>query len=126
MTQTHQNPSVPWADRLGRLDRPLRDAVSAALRHSAETGWPAPDDVVEPLVAYALGEITAHEYSRRVLLALDLDSDVASGTSPQAAAVDRSVDDESAAVPQVAREDAVQAYVTGRITVGEFLRITRG
>jgi hypothetical protein len=116
VTYEVQDPATQWSAELGRLDARRRDAVVAALRHSAATGWPAGRAAVELLVAYAIGEITPRAYATGILQTLGIH--------------DHTIDEPSAPAPSVrpvvSREDAVHAYVTGQIPVGEFLRLARG
>lgn len=132
---------MQWAAHLSRLEGTRRDAVIAALRHSDATGWPAPGEAVELLVSYALGEITAHDYATGILHTLGMDDRASrthpvapASTSPHPAAVESVPAAEApassapggSARPPISREDAVHAYVTGQIPVGEFLRLARG
>lgn len=132
MTQGHHDPAETWSRQLDRLAGVRRDAVVAALRHSAETGWPASQDAVELLVRYALGEISARDYAAGIVgtLGIVTDRDAARDAEPVRAAGEppptHTRAPEAAPRPTVSREDAVQAYVTGQIPVGEFLRIARG
>lgn len=113
-----------------------REAVIAALRHSADTGWPASGDAVGLLVSYALSEITAREYAERILPQLSTYVAVPDGVPGPSSSVADPVEplretpppagSDPVTVGSITREDAVQAYVTGRIPVGEFLRIARG
>lgn len=102
-----------------------------ALRRSASTGWPASRDGVELLVAYALGEITSQQYVAGILRSwgVTLRTRV-SGAALPPAVPEPPPEPAPEVVPEpsparMPREEAVHAYVTGRIDVGEFLRIAR-
>lgn len=129
--QTSPDPATEWAGHLNRLDGARRDAVVAALRHSAATGWPASEAGVELLVAYALGEITSQQYARGLMRswggsqpgpAVESVAPRAQRPPPPPEPVAEPVAEPT---PRMSREQAVQAYVTGQIDVGEFLRIAR-
>ncbi|MET0467239.1 MAG: hypothetical protein ABWZ87_00730 [Aeromicrobium sp.] len=125
MTQTSPDPAVQWAEHLARLDDPLRDAAVSALRRSASTGRPTSREAVELLVGYALGEITAQQYAAGIVRSWRGDTPApAPAAAPPEPPRPPAPSDPPAA--PVGREEAVQAYVAGRIDVGEFLRITRG
>ncbi len=133
--QQHRDPALQWSGHLGRLEGIRRDGVIAALRHSADAGWPASGEAVELLVSYALGEITARDYAAGILAALSRQDGRIAPLDPPPAATSGDVADEIEALPVrdvvgepgpvISREDAVQAYVTGRIAVAEFLRLAR-
>ncbi len=131
MEQAHQDPAKQWSGHLARLDGARRDAVIAALRHSAETGWPASGEAVALLAAYATGEISARDYADGILASLGapdhawVDVPRASASAYVAADVEEAPAEMAPAVPTVRREDAVQAYVDGLIPVDEFLRLAR-
>lgn len=129
VTQAHTDPAIQWSGLLTRLDDVRRDAVVRALRRSASTGWPASGPGVELLVAYALGEITSQQYVAGILrswgVVLHRRSNVPVPVE-HAPTPEREPDRPPEPLPvRWRREDAVQAYVTGRIDVGEFLRIAR-
>jgi hypothetical protein len=128
VTQTSSDPTAQWSRQLDRLDGVLRDAVVAALRRSASNGWPASRDGVELLVAYALGEITSQQYVAGILRSwgVPLDDRV-HGAPPRRAQEPEPQPEPGPEPPRVRtpREEAVHAYVTGQIDVGEFLRISR-
>jgi len=136
VNQGHSDPAVQWAGQLARLDELRHQAVVAALRHSDATGWPASGEAVALLVSYALGEITARDYATGILHSLGvtnrdlavLDVPPPSRSAYVVSDVDAPVDPATRRAPQRAtsREDAVHAYVTGQIPVGEFLRLARG
>lgn len=69
MTPTY-DPGTEWADLLDGLTAKQRQAVIDALRHSAESGWPASRGAVLNLVAYAEGRITAKQYAAQMLVEL--------------------------------------------------------
>ena len=123
MTQTPPDPSVEWSDQLSRLDDLRRGAVVTALRRSAASGWPASGEAVTLLVDYALGAITSRDYAAGIVRswAVVADEQPEAVVAPAPARV---------AVPEtpqgpMGREEAVHAYVSGQIDVGEFLRIAR-
>lgn len=125
MTQ-QQDPSVQWARHLSRLDPSLREAVVGALRHSISTGFPASERAVVLLVDYALGEISADAYAAGILSSLGFAPDDADrATRPDETSAPPAPPTPIRRPPAVSREDAVHAYVTGQIDVGEFLRIAR-
>lgn len=125
---------MQWSGHLSRLDGRRRDAVVAALRHSADSGWPASSEAVELLVSYAVGEITARDYADGILAALGgqdggiaaLELPPAAPSAYVAAEVEAMPVPTPDTAPAISREDAVHAYVTGQIPVGEFLRLARG
>ena len=123
MTQTPPDPSVEWSDQLSRLDDLRRGAVVTALRRSAASGWPASREAVTLLVDYALGAITSRDYAAGIVrswaVVADEQPEAVVAPAPARAAVPET--------PQgpMGREEAVHAYVTGQIDVGEFLRIAR-
>lgn len=121
-----QDPSAQWATQLRRLDPARRAVVVEALSHSAASGWPASERAVELLVDYALGEITAASYAAGILRSLGF-SAPEQPDRPQAGepAAPSTAPSTAPARAAVGREDAVLAYVTGAIDVGEFLRIAR-
>jgi hypothetical protein len=122
MTPTSPDPAVQWSEQLARLDDPRRDAVASALRRSASAGRPASLEGVELLVGYALGEITAQQYAAGIVRSWQ----GAAPTPAPAPRPERAPDPPEQPTALVGRDEAVQAYVAGRIDVGEFLRITRG
>ena len=70
-TSTAQHdPAAAHSDLLRELTSPQRDAVVAALRHSAASGWPASRASVSSLVAYTKGQITSREYAVQILVGL--------------------------------------------------------
>jgi len=122
---------VQWAEQLARLPGARRDAVTAALRHSQDTGWPASQEAVSLLVAYALGEITSGDYAAGILRSLGAASEIGRPAPPasepvRAPAGPTTPTSEAVRARTMSREEAVQAYVTGQIPVGEFLRLARG
>jgi len=149
MTTGNTDPAEQWSDLLSSLTGPRREAVVAALRSSAQQGWPADREAVRLLVAYANGEIDAQDYAVGIVVSLGGHENV---VQPQSPPVDRpwaqQLAEQAWAAPQQAapspappapapvasltpesrmtREEAVAAYVSGRIPVEEFLRITRG
>ena len=65
-----QHPGMEWSELLQGLAPALREAVSAAIQHSASSGWPPSRESIGILVAYAQGRITAREYAVQTLVAL--------------------------------------------------------
>ena len=147
MTNGNTDPSVQWSDLLASLTRRRREAVVAALRSSAQQGWPADREAVRLLVAYANGEIDAQDYAVGIVMSLGGHESVVQQRAPQPPIEQPGAPrpehqwsqrpDQHLAVPQqqvasiapdtrITREEAVAAYVAGRIPVEEFLRITRG
>ncbi|KQV75146.1 hypothetical protein ASC61_09100 [Aeromicrobium sp. Root344] len=149
MTTGNTDPAEQWSDLLSSLTGPRREAVVAALRSSAQQGWPADREAVRLLVAYANGEIDAQDYAVGIVVSLGGHENV---VQPQSPPIDRpwaqQLAEQAWAAPQQAapspappapapvasltpesrmtREEAVAAYVSGRIPVEEFLRVTRG
>jgi hypothetical protein len=152
MTIQTQDPAVQWADLLHELSGARRDAAIAALRHSANSGWPASRASVVSLVAYAQGRITAAEYAARTLVDLGLaDAQTApallravSTPAPQSAPaptgqIPSSAMDATAGAEflfgrdlgsfdrsaSAGHDSAAKAYVAGRLPLEEFLRAAR-
>lgn len=141
MTNGTPDPAHQWSSLLAPLTGRRREAVVAALRSSAEQGWPADAEGVRLLVAYAQGEIDALDYAVGIVISLGGDEalvlapaqpaptapydDHALGLEPPAVSAPTPVASATAA-PAVGRDEAVAAYVSGRISVEEFLRVTRG
>jgi hypothetical protein len=143
MTNGITDPAEQWRDLLSTLTGRRRDAVVEALRSSAQQGWPAGREAVRLLVAYANGEIDAQDYAVGIVISLGGHEGLVQQQPPlraveqQLAAPQRPAPSMSPAPaapvltsiapePRVSREEAVAAYVSGRIPVEEFLRITRG
>ena len=133
MTNGITDPSEQWSDLLTSLTGRRREAVVAALRSSAQQGWPANREAVRLLVAYANGEIDAQDYAVGIVISLGGHEAMARPRSPQSAVEQQWTAPQPAPPPvasapeqMVTREEAVAAYVSGRIPVEEFLRITRG
>ena len=144
MTNRITDPAEQWSDLLSSLTGRRREAVVAALRSSAQQGWPADREAVRLLVAYANGEIDAQDYAVGIVVSMGGHESIAQ--APRPAAEQRALrpehqwsqrPDEHLAVAQhpvasiappstMSRDEAVTAYVSGRIPVEEFLRITRG
>jgi hypothetical protein len=122
VTQTHPDPVEQWSEHLARLDPVRRDAVASALRHSASRGRPATREGVDLLVSYALGEITSRQYAAGIVRSWRGGGD-ADPPPVEPAPAPPSPPEPPA---RLERHEAVHAYVTGQIDVGEFLRITRG
>jgi hypothetical protein len=141
MTNERDDPAERWAHLLGGLEGARRESVISALRHSAASGWPATEDGVRLLVAYAQGEIDAQDYAVQILVALHLDRpsrlepDPEPGPELEPALRRVEVDWPGESTPEPSRppapandmthDEAVEAYVTGRIPVEEFLRVAR-
>jgi hypothetical protein len=152
MTNGITDPAQQWSDLLAGLTDRRRQAVVAALRSSAQQGWPADREAVRLLVAYANGQIDAQDYAVGIVISLGGHEGLVQPrnqpirtesqwapppvepqwSAPQPAPA-------PAPAPPVApvlsiapepatmsRDEAVAAYVAGRIPVEEFLRITRG
>jgi hypothetical protein len=143
------DPAHRWAELLHELYGRRRDAVVEALRASVQQGYPATAEGVRLLVAYALGKISARQYSARVLDSLGLAPappeprktssnfdplpDLATWRTDERR--DGQVHDParsaapapwSPATPRPpSREETVQAFLSGRIPVEEFLRLSR-
>jgi hypothetical protein len=149
MTNGITDPAEQWSDLLSSLTDRRREAVVAALRSSAEQGWPADREAVRLLVAYANGEIDAQDYAVGIVMSLGgLDQPVQQAavqpaqelrpsrptaevwSTPTEPARPEPLQSNAvtslASQPSLTREEAVAAYVSGRIPVEEFLRITRG
>jgi hypothetical protein len=148
----HDDPAHRWAHLLDGLHGRQREAVLEALRSSAQQGFPATADGVRLLVAYALGKISARQYSARMLDSLGLvpappevsvtssnydplpdfgtwrtdESRPGSWQEPQRPASSPAPAPMSAMTARVpSREETVQAFLSGRIPVEEFLRLSR-
>lgn len=144
------DPAHRWADLLHELYGRRRDAVVAALRASVQQGYPASAEGVRLLVAYALGKISARQYSARILDSLGLVPappeptqrssnfdplpDLATWRTDERRATNAyepsripatSAPWSTAAPSRPSREEAVQAFLSGRIPVEEFLRLSR-
>lgn len=117
MTQQRQKPDQQWVHHLDQLSEAKRTAVANALKRSSDEGRPASEEAVRLLVAYAQGQITSREYAEGILR--EGRGEPAAVRPPPASGAVR-------APIRIEREDAVQAYVSGRISVEEFLQITRG
>lgn len=150
MTNGTVDPAQQWAGLLTPLSGRRREAVVAALRGSAHQGWPADAEAVRLLVAYAQGEIDAQDYAVGIVVSLGGSGDLVTASSPPAAVAssapataahydERGPGPTLSAAPvyappvtttppaaAVSKDEAVAAYVAGRISVEEFLRITRG
>jgi hypothetical protein len=149
MTNGTTDPAEQWSDLLSSLTPRRRDAVVEALRSSAQQGWPADREAVRLLVAYANGEIDAQDYAVGIVMSIGGHEGVVQPQAPrlprpehqwaerpdQHLAVAQPAPAQSAPPqpvvsmapePTMSREEAVAAYVSGRIPVEEFLRITRG
>jgi len=126
MTYQFHDPAHRWSTLLDGLNRRQRDAMVAALRQSDESGFPATAEGVRILVAYAQGQITAQQYATQMSIALGqrLQPTLEPGP-PAPPVVAQTPAPMSAASKRVSRDEAVQAYVSGRITVEEFLRLSR-
>lgn len=143
MTNGTTDPAEQWPDLLTNLTARRREAVVEALRSSAQQGWPADREAVRLLVAYANGEIDAQDYAVGIIMSLGAHEGMVrqdpqrpveqswaprpveqSWTPPQRQPAQPIAS--IAPEPTMTREEAVAAYVSGRIPVEEFLRITRG
>jgi hypothetical protein len=145
MTNGITDPAQQWSDLLAGLTDRRREAVVAALRSSAQQGWPADREAVRLLVAYANGQIDAQDYAVGIVISLGGHEGLVqprnqplraepqwappplepqwSAPQPPPAPPVLSIAPEPATM---SRDEAVAAYVAGRIPVEEFLRITRG
>lgn len=65
-----QDSGMEWSDLLHELAPVQREAVVAAIQHSASTGCPASRESIGILVAYALGRISSREYAVQIMVAL--------------------------------------------------------
>jgi hypothetical protein len=145
MTNGITDPAEQWSDLLGSLTGQRREAVVDALRSSAQQGWPAHREAVRLLVAYANGEIDAQDYAVGIVISLGghegmvhqprvprateerwTASQELAQPAPMAPGPAAPPGDSFPPEPRITREEAVAAYVSGRIPVEEFLRITRG
>jgi hypothetical protein len=139
MTNRITDPAEQWSDLLSSLPGRRREAVVAALRSSAQQGWPADHEAVRLLVAYAHGEIDAQDYAVGIVVSLGGHEGLVQQQAPQPVEPEWSprFTEQRWTAPQqpsppvapqsmMTREEAVAAYVSGRIPVEEFLRITRG
>jgi hypothetical protein len=154
MTNGITDPAEHWSDLLSNLTGRRREAVVAALRSSAQQGWPADREAVRLLVAYANGEIDAQDYAVGIVISLGGHEGMVQAqeqappppvepqwtprpvepqwkapsqpAAPVAPAPPVASVSSIAPQPALTREEAVAAYVSGRIPVEEFLRITRG
>ena len=147
MTNGITDPAQQWSDLLSSLTGRRREAVVAALRSSTQQGWPADREAVRLLVAYANGEIDAQDYAVGIVISLGGHENMVQQQAPQPPVEHQTFQrpdhqwserpDQHLATPRqpvasiaperrISREEAVAAYVSGRIPVEEFLRITRG
>jgi hypothetical protein len=145
MTNGITDPAQQWSDLLAGLTDRRREAVVAALRSSAEQGWPADREAVRLLVAYANGQIDAQDYAVGIVIALGGHEGLVQHRSQRLSVEPQwapsPLEPNWSAAPQpppappvvsiapeatMSRDEAVAAYVAGRIPVEEFLRITRG
>ncbi len=147
MTIGITDPAEQWSDLLSSLTGQRREAVVAALRSSAQQGWPADREAVRLLVAYANGQIDAQDYAVGIVISLGGHEGLVEPRvqqlrpepqgSPPPLEPHRSTPEPAPAQPiapvlsiapepAMSRDEAVAAYVAGRIPVEEFLRITRG
>ena len=142
MTNRITDPAEQWSDLLSGLTGHRREAVVAALQSSAQQGWPADREAVRLLVAYANGEIDAQDYAVGIVVSLGGHEGLVHQSAPQPVEPEwapRFVEQRWTAPehpmasvasiapePTMSRDEAVAAYVSGRIPVEEFLRITRG
>jgi hypothetical protein len=127
------DPAEQWSDLLAGLTRRRRAAVVSALRSSAEQGWPADAEAVRLLVAYAVGEIDSQGYALGMVRALSGQQHLAEPPArarrePAAPDLLEPADGTASieAERRMTREEAVAAYVSGSISVEEFLRASRG
>lgn len=144
------HPAQRWEHLLDGLYGRRREAVLEALRASEAQGYPATAEGVRILVAYALGKISARQYSARMLDSLGL---VPPPPAPPSSTFDPLPDlgtwrtderrpstwrepERTASRPDPApwtpvtqrapsREETVHAFLSGRIPVEEFLRLSR-
>lgn len=121
MTQQHQKLDQQWMHHLDQLSGARRTAVANALLRSSDEGWPPSDEAVRLLVAYAQGQITSQDYAQGILR-----QERGGCAASEPDRVPAPAAPTPSAPPQIKREDAVQAYVSGLISVEEFLQITRG
>jgi hypothetical protein len=146
------DPAQRWAQLLDGLTGRRREAVLEALRASEEQGFPATADGVRFLVAYAEGRISARQYAARMLDSLGLvppppePSHPSSTFDPLPDLGTWRTDERrpstwqepelAAPKPEPARwtppisrarsrEETVHAFLSGRIPVEEFLRLSR-
>lgn len=150
-SEHYDDPAQRWADLLHELYGRRRDAVVEALRASVQQGYPASADGVRLLVAYALGKISARQYSARMLDSLGLvpappePERTSSNFGPFPDLATWRTDERrpstwqepqrmpAAATPAPwspttqpqSREETVRAFLSGRIPVEEFLRLSR-
>jgi hypothetical protein len=151
-SQQFDDPAHRWADLLQELYGRRREAVVEALRASVQQGYPASAEGVRLLVAYSLGKISARQYSARMLDSLGLvpvapePSRTSSNFDPLPDLATWRTDDRrpstwqepqrmpAAAAPAPwspvtsrapSREETVRAFLSGRIPVEEFLRLSR-
>lgn len=121
---------------LDQLSPAQRRAVTEALQHSQDSGWPASETATSLLIAYAAGRIDARGYAREILVSLGAAPQASASRRPRRLEVDPTLPESAPAsvgslphtveARRISREEAVQAYVSGRIPVAEFLRIARG
>jgi len=151
-SEQHDDPAQRWAGLLEGLYGQRREAVLEALRASAQQGYPATADGVRLLVAYALGKISARQYSARMLDSLGLvpappePSRTSSTFDPLPDLATWRTDERRSSTWQEpqrmpstphpapwspmtprapSREETVHAFLSGRIPVEEFLRLSR-
>lgn len=146
------DPAQRWAHLLDGLDGRRRESVVEALQASEEQGFPATAEGVSILVAYAQGKISARQYAARMLDSLGLIPRPPEPTHPSSTfdplpdlATWRTDErrpstwqepERPAPKPEPdpwtpttsrapSREETVHAFLSGRIPVEEFLRLSR-
>lgn len=123
MSNTPGDTLQPWAQLADRLSTPVREVVMSLLHRSADAGRPLTDEGARVLVAYAAGHIDARTYATRTLTVLGFEPAYTATYSSEAPKA--SADSLTSPTQELPRESAVQAYVSGRITVEEFLQDRR-
>lgn len=113
------DPSLRWPELLEPLEPARREHVAQMLRRSAQTSQVTRDDVAI-LVDLALGLIDSRAFVVRTLASWGIGEPAAEVTPTRSSPLV-----EPEAVIPVSRENAVEAYLSGRITVEEFLRLSR-
>jgi hypothetical protein len=120
---------------LSLLDARRRAAVEQALATSTAEGHHVSPRAVQLLVDYARGEITASQYAAGIVDEISEYESVAEpsvtpvGIAPAPTEPAPDEPDEPAepaeGSDEITRENAVDAFVSGQISVEEFLRIAR-
>lgn len=120
MTSRLDDTVQQWLPLLEELPAKGRDAVAQSLCQHAGAGRTDTVESVRLLVAYAAGRIDSRTYAKATLKTLGFDPVDCRFDEPVPAPA---VQIERPPATRESRKSAVQAYVTGRISVEDFLRV---